>query len=144
MSTNSQQQAEQLIDNFGRIVDYVRISVTDRCDFRCIYCMDDEMQFVPRAQLLTLEEIAQIARAFTELGIKKIRVTGGEPLIRRNIIKLFEDIAALPGLNEVVTTTNGSKLTQLAEPLKNAGVKRINISLDSLKPEKFKRITRVC
>lgn len=134
---------EILIDKFNRVVDYVRISVTDRCDFRCVYCMDDEMQFVPRAQLLTLEEIAQIAQAFTELGAKKIRITGGEPLIRRNIVKLFEDIAALPGLKEVVTTTNGSQLTKLAKPLKEAGVKRINISLDSLDPEKFKRITRV-
>lgn len=140
---NTANQSEQLIDNFNRVVDYVRISVTDRCDFRCVYCMDDEMQFVPRAQLLTLEEIAFIAKAFTELGVKKIRITGGEPLIRRNVVKLFEDIAALPGLNEVVTTTNASKLTELAKPLKAAGVKRINISLDSLDPEKFKRITRV-
>ncbi|MCG8378877.1 MAG: GTP 3',8-cyclase MoaA, partial [Proteobacteria bacterium] len=118
--------------------------VTDRCDFRCVYCMDDQVEkFVPRAQLLTLEEITRIAKAFTELGVKKIRITGGEPLIRRNIIKLFEDIGHLPGLNELVTTTNGSQLTKLAQPLKDAGVKRINISLDSLNPEKFKRITRV-
>ena len=134
---------DMLIDNFNRVVNYLRISVTDRCDFRCVYCMDDEMQFVPRAQLLTLEEIANIAQAFTELGVKKIRITGGEPLIRRNIVKLFEDLGQLPGLNELVTTTNGSQLTTLAQPLKDAGVKRINISLDSLIPEKFKRITRV-
>ncbi len=141
MKTNNQ---ETLIDNFNRVVDYVRISVTDRCDFRCVYCMDDQVEkFVPRAQLLTLEEIARIAKAFTELGVKKIRITGGEPLIRRNIIKLFEDIGKLPGLNELVTTTNGSQLARLAQPLKDAGVKRINISLDSLDPEKFKRITRV-
>ncbi|MCG8379115.1 MAG: radical SAM protein, partial [Proteobacteria bacterium] len=141
MKTNNQ---ETLIDNYNRVVDYVRISVTDRCDFRCVYCMDDQVEkFVPRAQLLTLEEIARIAKAFTELGVKKIRITGGEPLIRRNIIKLFEDIGQLPGLNELVTTTNGSQLTRLAQPLKDAGVKRINISLDSLNPEKFKRITRV-
>ena len=141
MKTNNQ---ETLIDNFNRVVDYVRISVTDRCDFRCVYCMDDQVEkFVPRAQLLTLEEITRIAKAFTELGVKKIRITGGEPLIRRNIIKLFEDIGQLPGLNELVTTTNGSQLTKLAQPLKDAGVKRINTSLDSLNPKKFKRITRV-
>jgi GTP 3',8-cyclase len=132
-----------LIDKFDRIVDYVRISVTDRCDFRCVYCMDDEMKFVPRAQLLTLEEISRIAQAFTELGVKKIRITGGEPLIRRNVIKLFEDIGKLDDLKELVLTTNGSQLTTLAQPLKDAGVKRINISLDSLDAEKFKRITRV-
>ncbi len=141
VKTNNQQ--EVLIDKFNRVVDYVRISVTDRCDFRCVYCMDDEMQFVPRAQLLTLEEISQIAQAFTELGVKKIRITGGEPLIRRNVIQLFEDIGQLSGLDELVLTTNGSQLTKLAQPLKDAGVKRINISLDSLDAEKFNRITRV-
>ncbi len=143
MDVASKNKKEVLIDNFNRIVDYVRISVTDRCDFRCVYCMDDEMQFVPRAQLLTLEEIAKIARAFTELGVKKIRITGGEPLIRRNIIKLFKDIGQLPGIGELVTTTNGSQLPKLAKPLRDAGVKRINISLDSLDADKFKRITRV-
>ncbi len=141
VKTNNQQ--EVLIDKFNRVVDYVRISVTDRCDFRCVYCMDDEMQFVPRAQLLTLEEISKIAQAFTELGVKRIRITGGEPLIRRNVIQLFEDIGQLPGLDELVLTTNGSQLTKLAQPLKDAGVKRINISLDSLDAEKFKNITRV-
>ena len=143
MNTITPRQPAQLIDNFNRVVDYLRISVTDRCDFRCVYCMDEKMQFVPRARLLTLEEIAFIARAFSELGVKKIRITGGEPLVRRNIIKLFEDIAALPGLHEVVITTNGSQLTRLAQPLKDAGVRRINISLDSLNPEKFRRITRI-
>ena len=143
MNTITPRQPAQLIDNFNRVVDYLRISVTDRCDFRCVYCMDEKMQFVPRARLLTLEEIAFIARAFSELGVKKIRITGGEPLVRRNIIKLFEDIAALPGLHEVVITTNGSQLTRLAQALKDAGVRRINISLDSLDPEKFRRITRI-
>jgi GTP 3',8-cyclase len=132
-----------LIDRFGRHVTYVRISVTDRCDFRCVYCMAEEMKFVPRAQLLTLEELTTIARAFTELGIDKIRITGGEPLIRRNIIKLFQDIGRLPGLRELVTTTNGSQLPHLARELKDAGVRRINISLDSLRPDRFRRITRV-
>ncbi len=143
MDAKTHKQDEILIDKFNRVVDYVRISVTDRCDFRCVYCMDDEMQFVPRAQLLTLEEIGKIAQAFTELGVKKIRITGGEPLIRRNVVKLFEDIGQLPGLSELVLTTNGSQLTKLAQPLKDAGVKRINISLDSLDADKFKRITRV-
>ena len=134
---------ETLVDNFGRTVDYLRISVTDRCDFRCVYCMEEEMEFVPRAQLLTLEEISIIARAFTELGVSKIRITGGEPLVRRNVLKLFEDIGRLPGIRELVTTTNGSQLRKLSTGLKNAGVKRINVSLDSLDSEKFKRITRV-
>jgi cyclic pyranopterin phosphate synthase len=133
---------EKLIDKFGRTVNYVRISVTDRCDFRCVYCMDEEMDFMPRAQLLTLEELATISQAFVELGVDKIRITGGEPLIRRNITRLFKDIGKLPGLRELVTTTNGSQLPKLAPQLKDAGVKRINISLDSLDAEKFKRITR--
>ena len=127
-----------LVDNFGRTVDYVRISVTDRCDFRCVYCMDEEMQFVPRAKLLSLEEISVIARAFTELGVSKIRITGGEPLIRRNITKLFYDIGELEDLKELTLTTNGSQLPKLAGELKEAGVKRINISLDSLDPDKFR------
>ncbi len=143
MSLSKHNSEEVLIDKFNRVVDYIRISVTDRCDFRCVYCMDEEMQFVPRAQLLTLEEISKIAQAFTELGVKKIRITGGEPLIRRNVIKLFEDIGQLSGLDELVLTTNGSQLTKMSQALKDAGVKRINISLDSLDAEKFKRITRV-
>ncbi len=132
-----------LVDNFGRTVNYVRISVTDRCDFRCVYCMDEEMQFVPRAKLLSLEEIATIARAFTELGVGKIRITGGEPLVRRNVVKLFRDLGRLQGLKELTLTTNGSQLPKLAGELKDAGVKRINISLDSLDPVKFKRLTRI-
>lgn len=143
MSKSIHNAENVLIDRFNRVVDYVRISVTDRCDFRCVYCMDDEMQFVPRAQLLTLEEISKIARAFTELGVKKIRITGGEPLVRRNVTKLFQDIGQLPNLHELVLTTNGSQLTKMSQDLKNAGVKRINISLDSLDADKFKRITRV-
>lgn len=131
-----------LVDRFNRTVNYLRISVTDRCDFRCVYCMSEDMEFVPRAQLLTLEELAEIASAFIELGVGKIRITGGEPLIRRNVIKLFRDIGQLPGLRELVLTTNGSQLVRMASELKDAGVKRINISLDSLDPDKFHRITR--
>lgn len=143
MQDSAQRSDQKLIDRFGREVNYVRISVTDRCDFRCVYCMAEDMEFVPRAQLLTLEEIAFIARAFTESGVEKIRITGGEPLIRRNVIKLFRDIGQLDGLRELVTTTNGSQLTRLAQDLKVAGVKRINISLDTLDAERFRRITRV-
>lgn len=135
-------QKKILIDQFNRIINYVRISVTDRCDFRCVYCMAEKMEFVPRNRLLRLEEIARIGKIFTELGVKKIRITGGEPLVRRNIIQLFEYLGKLPKLNELVLTTNGSQLTKLAKPLKKAGVKRINISLDSLEPEKFRRLTR--
>lgn len=132
----------QLIDRFGRTVNYVRISVTDRCDFRCVYCMSEDMQFVPRARILTLEEIAFIARAFTELGVGKIRITGGEPLVRRNVLHLFEEIGALPHLRELVLTTNGSQLPRYARALVAAGVRRVNVSLDSLKPDRFRRITR--
>ena len=143
MPQTANSSAERLIDRHGRTVNYVRISVTDRCDFRCVYCMSEDMEFVPRAQLLTLEEIATIARAFTELGVDKIRITGGEPLIRRNVIKLFRDIGELSALRELVLSTNGSQLAHMAMDLKQAGVKRINISLDSLNADKFRRITRV-
>ena len=143
MLDNLQNSDQKLIDRFGRTVNYIRISVTDRCDFRCVYCMAEEMEFVPRAQLLTLEEITFIAQAFIDLGVEKIRITGGEPLIRRNVIKLFRDIGRLKGLKELVTTTNGSQLTRLARDLKDAGVRRINISLDTLDADRFKRISRV-
>jgi cyclic pyranopterin phosphate synthase len=132
----------QLVDRFGRTVDYVRLSVTDRCDFRCVYCMAEDMQFVPRAEVLSLEELFQLGQAFTELGVKKIRLTGGEPLIRHNIMYLIEKLGQLEGLEELTLTTNGSQLERLALPLKQAGVKRINVSLDSLDADKFKRITR--
>ncbi|MCL7419372.1 MAG: GTP 3',8-cyclase MoaA [Methylobacter sp.] len=132
----------QLIDRFGRTVDYLRISITDRCDFRCVYCMAEDMTFLPRAQVLTLEEIYTLAKAFVELGVKKIRVTGGEPLVRKGALGLLEDIGKIEGLNELVITTNGSQLATMAGALKKAGVKRINISLDTLDADKFKAITR--
>lgn len=132
-----------MVDNFGRSVDYVRISVTDRCDFRCVYCMAEEMQFLPRDKILKLEEIELIARAFTSLGVSKIRITGGEPLVRRNILSLLESLNQLPGLEELVMTTNGSQLDKYAPGLRAAGVSRLNISIDSLRPERFQRITRV-
>ncbi len=133
---------EKLIDNFGRHVSYVRISVTDRCDFRCVYCMSEDMTFVPRAKILSLEELAQISSAFVELGVEKIRITGGEPLVRRNVVKLLSDIAVLDGLQELTITTNGSQLPRLAYQIRAAGVRRLNISLDSLDPGLFRRLTR--
>jgi GTP 3',8-cyclase len=132
----------QLIDRFGRTVDYLRISITDRCDFRCVYCMSEEMTFLPREQVLSLEELYTIAKAFTELGVKKIRITGGEPLVRRGALELLENIGSIESLHELVLTTNGSQLEHMALPLKKAGVKRINISLDTLDADKFKAITR--
>ena len=132
-----------LIDRFGRHVTYARLSVTDRCDFRCVYCMSEDMSFLPRAQVLTLEEIVTLARTFTELGVSKLRLTGGEPLVRRNILWLVGEIGKLPGLEELVLTTNGSQLGRFAGPLSDAGVKRINVSLDSLDEARFRNITRV-
>ncbi len=132
----------QLIDKYGRQIDYVRLSLTDRCDFRCVYCMSEKMTFLPRNQILSLEEIYQLARNFTELGVKKLRLTGGEPLIRNNVMSLIHKLGALPGLEELLLTTNGSQLKEMAAELKQAGVNRINISLDSLDADKFKRMTR--
>jgi GTP 3',8-cyclase len=133
----------RLIDRFGRHVSYLRISVTDRCDFRCVYCMEEEMEFLPRQQLLTLEETAEIAAAFCRLGVTKLRVTGGEPLVRRNVLSLFHALGSLDGLHELTLTTNGSQLARHAAELKRAGVKRLNLSLDTLRPERFRAITRV-
>lgn len=133
---------DKLVDRFGRHVTYVRISVTDRCNFRCVYCMSEDMTFAPRSQILTLEEIEEIARAFCELGVTKIRVTGGEPLVRRNIIWLFRQLGEIDGLGELTLTTNGALLDRWARPLRAAGVNRVNISLDSLEPARFNQITR--
>lgn len=133
----------KLIDQFGRQVDYIRLSITDRCDFRCQYCMSEDMTFLPRDEVLSLEECARIVRAFVELGVTKVRITGGEPLVRKNALWLFEEVGQLQGLDELVLTTNGSQLSKHASALKQAGVKRINISLDSLLEERFKQITRI-
>jgi len=133
----------QLIDNFGRQVTYVRISVTDRCDLRCVYCMDEQMTFLPRAQLLTLEEIIEIGRAFVALGVTKLRITGGEPLSRRNVMTAFNGLSGLDGLHELTLTTNGTRLREFAPALATAGVRRSNVSLDSLIPGRFTRLTRV-
>ena len=139
----SQPQNTMLIDNFDRHVTYLRLSVTDRCDLRCIYCMSENMQFVAREQLLTLEEIVRVGKVFTELGVRKIRLTGGEPLTRRNILHAVRQLGQLPELKELCLTTNGTQLQRYAAELRAAGVNRINISLDSLNDENFTRITRV-
>ena len=131
-----------LIDQFQRRVNYVRLSVTDRCDFRCVYCMAEEMTFIPKPDVLSLEELFEVGRAFTELGVTKIRLTGGEPLIRNNVISLVEQLGELSGLDELVITTNGSQLQRMAPRLRAAGVKRLNISLDTLHPRKFRSLTR--
>ena len=139
---NRESEKNQLIDRFGRKVDYLRISITDRCDFRCVYCMAEEMTFLPRAQILTLEEIYTLAKTFVGLGVSKIRVTGGEPLVRKGAVELLGKIGKLPELDELVMTTNGSQLDQVAPALMDAGVKRINISLDTLDADKFRVLTR--
>lgn len=140
---NQIDQPTNLVDRFGRQIDYIRLSVTDRCDFRCVYCMTEDMTFLPRNQILSLEELHQVAKAFTELGVKKIRLTGGEPMVRRDVMCLVERIGQLPGLEELLLTTNGAQLQKFAAPLKAAGVSRINISIDSLDTDRFKRISRV-
>jgi cyclic pyranopterin phosphate synthase len=131
-----------LIDRFQRRVEYVRLSVTDRCDFRCVYCMSEDMSFVPKRDVLSLEELHEIARAFVELGVGKIRLTGGEPLVRTNILSLIESLGQLKGLDQLALTTNGSQLHRLARNLRTLGVTRLNISLDSLQPRKFRHLTR--
>lgn len=131
-----------LSDRFGRIVDYLRLSVTDRCDFRCVYCMAENMTFLPRQKLLTLEEMAFLGQAFVSLGVKRIRLTGGEPLVRKNVMSLISNLGTLSGLEELTLTTNGSQLRATASALVASGVRRINVSLDSLKPDRFAAITR--
>lgn len=132
-----------LIDSFQRRIRYLRLSVTDRCDLRCVYCMAEEMTFLPRRDVLSLEELARVARVFVGLGVEKIRLTGGEPLVRQNLPWLASEIAALPGLRELALTTNGMRLAAQAEALRAAGLQRLNISLDSLDAARFRAITRV-
>ncbi len=134
-----------MIDPFGRKIDYLRISVTDRCDFRCVYCMSEDMTFLPKIEILSLEELDRLCRAFISLGVKKIRITGGEPLVRRNIIWLFKKLSRHlenGDLNELTLTTNGSLLYKYAKDLYSCGVRRINLSLDTLDKDKFLAITR--
>ena len=134
-----------MIDPFGRHISYLRVSVTDRCDFRCVYCMADEMTFLPKAQLLTLEELDRVCSAFIRMGVKKLRLTGGEPLVRRGIMTLFRALGRhirSGALDELTLTTNGSQLARYAEELRDCGVRRVNVSLDSLDAAKFSDITR--
>ena len=137
--------APPLVDPFGRAITYLRVSVTDRCDFRCVYCMAESMTFLPRAEVLSLEEIDRVASAFVRRGTRKLRLTGGEPLVRRGIIDLVNRLSRhldSGALDELTLTTNGSQLTRFAADLRAAGVRRINVSLDTLDPDKFARITR--
>ena len=134
-----------MIDPFGRHISYLRVSVTDRCDFRCVYCMAEDMTFLPKSEVLTLEELDRLCSAFVRLGVRKLRVTGGEPLVRRNIMALVRALSRhldSGALDELTLTTNGSQLARYAGELKAAGMRRINVSLDTLDPAKFTAITR--
>ena len=134
-----------LIDTFQRKISYIRVSVTDRCDFRCVYCMSEDMEFLPKKDVLSLEELDRLCNTFIDLGVKKLRITGGEPLVRKNIMQLFSNLGNKigQGLEELTLTTNGSQLARYAKDLFDNGVKRINVSLDSLDKNKFKKITRI-
>jgi GTP 3',8-cyclase len=134
-----------MIDPFGRTISYLRVSVTDRCDFRCVYCMSEHMTFLPKADLLSLEELDRLCSAFVVRGVSKLRLTGGEPLVRRGIMTLFHSLSRhlqSGALKELTLTTNGSQLEKYASELKDCGVKRINVSIDTLDPNKFRAITR--
>src|SRR5215470_13129589 len=135
---------QPMIDLFGRRITYLRLSVTDRCDFRCVYCMAESMTFLPRKDLLTLEEIDRLTSAFIAKGVRKVRLTGGEPLVRKNLMWLIKSLSRHlgAGLDELTLTTNGSQLARYAEALANSGIARINVSLDTLNPDKFREITR--
>jgi cyclic pyranopterin phosphate synthase len=134
-----------MIDPFGRAIEYLRVSVTDRCDFRCVYCMSEDMTFLPKKDILTLEELDRVSSAFVRSGVKKLRITGGEPLVRRNIMSLFRALGRhleTGDLKELTLTTNGSQLAKFADELYDCGVRRVNVSIDTLDPDKFKAITR--
>jgi cyclic pyranopterin phosphate synthase len=135
---------QSLIDPFGRAITYLRVSVTDRCDLRCVYCMAEDMSFLPRAEILSLEELERISAAFIRLGVRKLRITGGEPLVRRDVMRLVRALGGKigQGLDELTLTTNGTQLDRFADELFAAGIRRINVSLDTLDTEKFARITR--
>ncbi len=133
-----------MIDPFGRAISYLRVSVTDRCDLRCVYCMSEHMTFLPKSDMLTIEELVRVCSAFISKGVNRIRITGGEPLVRRNVLHLFEELGRKigDGLSELTLTTNGTQLARFARPLWDAGVRRINVSLDSRDSELFAQITR--
>ncbi len=130
------------LDRFGRDIHYLRISLTDRCNLRCVYCMPEDMKFRPRAELLQDDELLRLVELFTELGFHKFRLTGGEPTVRPNLVEIVRGIARTPGVNSLSMTTNGLLLKQLAAPLAEAGLQRVNISIDTLDPARFKRLTR--
>ena len=137
--------APMLVDPFERAISYLRVSVTDRCDFRCVYCMSENMQFLPKRDLLTLEELDRLCSAFVRMGVRKLRITGGEPLVRRDILTFFEGMSRhldAGALDELTLTTNGSQLERFADRLFAAGVRRVNVSLDTLDEAKFARVTR--
>jgi len=137
--------APALIDPFGRAITYVRVSVTDRCDFRCAYCMSEDMNFLPKRDVLSLEELDRLCSAFIRLGTRKLRITGGEPLVRRDIMTLFASLYRhldSGALEDLTLTTNGSQLARYAGELADRGVRRVNVSLDTLDPEKFRQVTR--
>jgi len=139
------QSPPALVDGFGRTVTYLRVSVTDRCDLRCVYCMSEHMTFLPKAEVLTLEELDRIASAFVGLGVRKLRITGGEPLVRKGMMGLMSALGRhlkTGALDELTLTTNGTRLTEFAGQLADAGVRRINVSLDTLKPDLFRALTR--
>jgi cyclic pyranopterin phosphate synthase len=143
--TENQKVSNPLIDPFARRVTYLRVSVTDRCDFRCVYCMAEDMTFLPKSQVLSLEELERLSRAFIARGVKKIRLTGGEPLVRKGVMQLVNNLGECigdGGLDELTLTTNGSQLSRYAEALYKAGVRRINVSVDTLDADLFARITR--
>ncbi len=138
-------QDRPLVDPFGRAISYLRVSVTDRCDFRCVYCMSEDMTFLPKRDLLSLEELDRLCTVFVERGVRKLRITGGEPLVRRNIMSLFASMQRhleSGALEEMTLTTNGSQLAKYASELAGYGVRRINVSMDTLDPDKFRAITR--
>ena len=130
------------LDRFGRDINYLRISLTDKCNLRCVYCMPEEMTFRPREELLQDDEISRLVRIFAGLGFHKFRLTGGEPTVRANVVDIVRDIAETPGVRTVAMTTNGLMLEELAQPLAEAGLRRVNVSIDTLNPEKFKTVTR--
>lgn len=143
--TKSDMQTLPLIDPYLRAITYLRVSVTDRCDFRCVYCMSEDMTFLPKGEVLSLEELQRLCTAFMRMGVRKLRITGGEPLVRRDIMHLFENLGSNIQrglLDELTLTTNGSQLARFAVPLYASGVRRVNVSLDSLNAEKFTNITR--
>src|SRR5690606_26614699 len=141
-ATHTAISRQQLVDSFGRHIRYVRLPITDRCDLRCTYCMAADMTFVPRKEVLSIGELVKLAGWLAPLGVEKFRITGGEPLIRRGLVELVRQLRTLPGLRELCMTTSATHLAEYAQPLKEAGLDRINISLDSVNPDTFRRLTR--